>query len=246
LIDVTPLSLGLETLGGVFTRLINKNTNIPTTKSQTFTTAVDGQTTVEVKVYQGEREMCADNKLLGEFKLVGIRAAPKGSPQIEVQFDIDANGIVTVRATDKDTGKAQEIRIQSSGGLSSDEIQRIILEAEKNKEGDAKRKHLIEANNRADSVIEDTESTLRKLKEHLSSDDQEKVRKLIEDTRAKKGVDPVELETSINELQSESLRIFEPAWKLLKEKENATSSGSPKDGNDKGTVDAEYTDVKKD
>ena len=236
LIDVTPLSLGIETLGGVFTRLIHKNTSIPTTKSQTFTTAADGQTSVEIKVYQGEREMVHDNKLLGEFKLVGIRPAPKGSPQIEVTFDIDANGIVTARATDKDTGKAQEIRIQSSGGLSKTDIEKIIQEAEKHKAEDAARRELIELANRADSVIDDTERNMRDLKEDLPSDDKDKINALIAAVREKKNSTPEELNAAINDLQGTSLRIFDEVYKAQRAKKGSDepAKGEP--------VDAEYTE----
>jgi molecular chaperone DnaK len=247
LIDVTPLSLGIETLGGVFTRLIKKNTSIPTTQSQTFTTAADGQTSVDVKVYQGEREMCADNKLLGEFKLVGIRSAPKGSPQIDVQFDIDANGIVTARATDKDTGKAQEIRIQSSGGLSQDEIESIVREAESHKEEDAKRKSLVEANNRADSVIADTERNIKEYKDHLKDEDEQRVQSLIADVRAQIGVDPKTLTDAIQELESVALRLFDDAHKAKQAaKEQTNAGGDNNNDNDKpsdepdNTVDADF------
>lgn len=244
LIDVTPLSLGIETLGGVFTRLINKNTNIPTTKSQTFTTAADGQTVVEIKVYQGEREMCADNKMLGQFQLVGIRSAPKGSPQIEVTFDIDANGIVTAKATDKDTGKAQEIRIQSSGGLSDSDIQRIILEAERHKAEDEKKREQIEVNNRLESVIEDTERNARELKEHMSEEERDQINKVVQEARAKKGSSAEEVNAAINDLQSQSLRILDNAYKAKKAKGESASSSSSSSNNSE-TVDAEDVTDKK-
>ncbi|MBV9776853.1 MAG: molecular chaperone DnaK, partial [Acetobacteraceae bacterium] len=163
LLDVTPLSLGIETLGGVFTRLIERNTTIPTKKSQVFSTADDNQTAVTIKVYQGEREMAADNKLLGQFDLVGIPPAPRGVPQVEVTFDIDANGIVAVQARDKATGKEQQIRIQASGGLSEGDIQRMVREAEANAEADRKRREVVEAKNQTESLVHQVE---RNLSEH--------------------------------------------------------------------------------
>ncbi len=168
LLDVTPLSLGIETLGGVFTRLINKNTTIPTKKSQVFSTAADGQTQVGVKVLQGEREMATDNKLLGEFELVGIPPAPRGVPQIEVTFDIDANGIVTVSAKDKATNKEQAITIRSSGGLTEDEIQKMVREAELHAQKDQEKKLLIDARNVADSTIYSVEKSLSESAEIVS------------------------------------------------------------------------------
>ncbi|HET9246635.1 MAG TPA: Hsp70 family protein, partial [Xanthobacteraceae bacterium] len=160
LLDVTPLSLGIETLGGVFTRLIDRNTTIPTKKSQVFSTAEDGQTAVTIRVFQGEREMAADNKLLGQFDLIGIPPAPRGVPQIEVTFDIDANGIVNVSAKDKGTGKEQQIRIQASGGLSEADIQKMVKDAEAHAEEDKKRKAQVEAKNHAEALVHSTEKAL--------------------------------------------------------------------------------------
>merc|ERR1739838_998075 len=167
LLDVTPLSLGIETLGGVFTKLINRNTTIPTKKSQVFSTAADGQTQVEIKVHQGEREMAANNKQLGQFSLVGIPPAPRGVPQIEVTFDIDANGIVNVSARDKGTGREQQIVIQSSGGLSKEEIENMVNEAEQFKEQDEAKRDLIEERNRVESQIHETEKQLDNFKDQL-------------------------------------------------------------------------------
>lgn len=172
LLDVTPLSLGIETLGGVFTRLISRNTTIPTKKSQVFSTAADGQTQVQIKVHQGEREMAADNKLLGEFTLVGIPPAPRGVPQIEVVFDIDANGIVHVSARDKGTGKEQQIVIQSSGGLSKDEIENMVKNAEQYAQADKIKKERVEAVNQAEGIVHDTETKMDEYKAQLP---QEKV-----------------------------------------------------------------------
>ena len=171
LLDVTPLSLGIETLGGVFTRLIDRNTTIPTKKSQIFSTAEDGQTAVTIRVFQGEREMAADNKLLGQFDLVGIPPAPRGMPQIEVTFDIDANGIVNVSAKDKATGKEQQIRIQASGGLSEADIEKMVKDAEAHAAEDKKRKAAVEARNQADGLIHTTERSLKENGDKVSPAD---------------------------------------------------------------------------
>merc|ERR1719261_2230258 len=181
LLDVTPLSLGIETLGGVFTRLIPRNPTIPTKKSQTFSTAADNQTQVGIKVLQGEREMAADNKMLGTFDLVGIPPAPRGVPQIEVTFDIDANGIVNVGAKDKGTGKEQNVVIQSSGGLSKEEIERMVEEAAANAEADAARKAAVEARNNANSMIHDTKKNLDEFKEQIEDEAADELRKKIAD-----------------------------------------------------------------
>lgn len=171
LLDVTPLSLGIETLGGVFTRLITRNTTIPTKKSQVFSTAADGQTQVEIKVHQGEREMATDNKKLGSFNLVGIPPAPRGVPQIEVVFDIDANGIVHVSARDKGTGKEQQIVIQSSGGLSKDEIENMVKNAEQFAAADKTKKDRVEAVNQGESIVHDTESKMEEFKSQLPQEE---------------------------------------------------------------------------
>merc|ERR1719329_890532 len=216
LLDVTPLSLGIETLGGVFTRLINRNTTIPTKKSQVFSTAADNQTQVGIKVLQGEREMAADNKMLGQFDLVGIPPAPRGMPQIEVTFDIDANGIVNVSAKDKASGKQQQIRIQSSGGLSDADIERMVSEAEQHASADAERKAKVEAQNEADSTIYQTEKTLFEHKDKIPQEDQaqimadiEAVKKAAED----ENVSSEELKEKVEALKKSSMKIGEAMYK---------------------------------
>jgi molecular chaperone DnaK len=201
LLDVTPLSLGIETLGGVFTRLIDRNTTIPTKKAQVFSTAEDNQTAVTIRVFQGEREMAADNKMLGQFDLVGLPPAPRGVPQVEVAFDIDANGIVNVSAKDKGTGKEQQIRIQASGGLSDNDIEKMVKDAEAHAEEDKKRKEQVEAKNHAEALIHSTEKSLA---EHGSKVG-EPERRAIEDALASlkeavKGSDPEDIKTKTNAL----------------------------------------------
>ncbi|VDN29636.1 unnamed protein product [Gongylonema pulchrum] len=224
LLDVTPLSLGIETLGGVMTKLIQRNTTIPTKKSQVFSTAADGQTQVEIKVYQGERDMAANNKLLGQFSLVGIPPAPRGVPQIEVTFDIDANGIVNVSARDRGTGKEQQIVIRSSGGLSKDQIENMIREAEKNAAADAERKEKVEVCNQAESVIQDTDSKLTEFKSQA-----EAIHKKLDDLRqllANKDNETTEkIREAIGSLQQQSLKLFEAVYKKMAA-ENTQSSSS--------------------
>jgi len=234
LLDVTPLSLGIETLGGVFTKLINRNTTIPTKKSQVFSTAADGQTQVEIKVCQGEREMAADNKVLGQFQLIGIPPAPRGVPQIEVTFDIDANGIVNVSARDKGTGKEQQIVIQSSGGLSKDDIENMVKNAEKFAEEDKKRKELVEVINSAENIIHDTESKMEEFKDQLPSDECQKLREHITKVREvlanKDNETPENIRTQTSELQQASLKLFEIAYKkMAAEREGSGSSGKADD-----------------
>nr|CAR66235.1 mortalin-like protein [Dugesia japonica] len=241
LLDVTPLSLGIETLGGVFTKLINRNTTIPTKKSQVFSTAADGQTQVEIKVHQGEREMAADNKILGQFSLIGIPPAPRGVPQIEVTFDIDANGIVNVSARDKGisardkgTGKEQQIVIQSSGGLSKDEIENMIKRAEENAENDKRKREMVEVVNQAEGIVYDTESKIDEFKSQLPAEECEKLKNLIQQVRdklANKDTETAEnIKKATNELQQSSLKLFEMAYKkMASERESKSSSGSSND-----------------
>uniref|UniRef100_A0A5K3EV27 Stress-70 protein, mitochondrial n=1 Tax=Mesocestoides corti TaxID=53468 RepID=A0A5K3EV27_MESCO len=230
LLDVTPLSLGIETLGGVFTKLINRNTTIPTKKSQVFSTAADGQTQVEIKVFQGEREMAADNKLLGRFSLVGIPPAPRGVPQIEVTFDIDANGIVNVSARDKGTGKEQQIVIQSSGGLSKDEIENMVRNAEQYAAADKERRDLVEAINHAEGIAHDTETKMEEFKEHLPQEERDKLAKLIADLREtlsnKDNLTTESLKKATDDLQQSSLKLFEIAYKKMAESRSSGSSES--------------------
>ncbi|XP_045457042.1 heat shock 70 kDa protein cognate 5 [Melitaea cinxia] len=231
LLDVTPLSLGIETLGGVFTRLIARNTTIPTKKSQVFSTAADGQTQVEIKVHQGEREMAADNKLLGQFSLVGIPPAPRGVPQIEVTFDIDANGIVHVSARDKGTGKEQQIVIQSSGGLSKDEIENMVKAAEQFAAADKDKRERVEVTNQAEGILHDTDTKLDEYKAHLPQDECDKLRgemaKLRELLAQKDTADPEAIRTATNQLQQASLKLFEQAYKkMAAEREGSSGSQS--------------------
>ncbi|EDK97122.1 stress-70 protein, mitochondrial [Mus musculus] len=231
LLDVTPLSLGIETLGGVFTKLINRNTTIPTKKSQVFSTAADGQTQVEIKVCQGEREMAGDNKLLGQFTLIGIPPAPRGVPQIEVTFDIDANGIVHVSAKDKGTGREQQIVIQSSGGLSKDDIENMVKNAEKYAEEDRRKKERVEAVNMAEGIIHDTETKMEEFKDQLPADECNKLKEEISKMRAllagKDSETGENIRQAASSLQQASLKLFEMAYKkMASEREGSGSSGT--------------------
>src|SRR5438270_5749375 len=214
LLDVTPLSLGIETLGGVFTRIIDRNTTIPTKKSQVFSTAEDNQTAVTIRVFQGEREMAGDNKLLGQFDLVGIPPAPRGVPQVEVTFDIDANGIVNVSARDKATGKEQQIRIQASGGLSEADIERMVKDAESHAEEDKKRKELVEAKNHAESMIHQTQKSLSELGAKVSDADKSTIEAAIGDLKsAMEGSDAEAIKSKTNALAQSAMKLGEAMYK---------------------------------
>ena len=253
LLDVTPLSLGIETLGGVFTRIIDRNTTIPTKKSQVFSTADDNQSAVTIRVFQGEREMASDNKILGQFDLVGIPPAPRGMPQIEVTFDIDANGIVNVSAKDKATGKEQQIRIQASGGLDEKEIERMVEEAEANAEEDKKKKALIEARNHADSLIYSTEKSLGEYGDKIGAEDKASIEQAVAELKSVlDGDDVEELKAKTDALAQASMKLGEAMYKAQAESEAASpdSDGGPSGGDgggsgstDDGVVDADFEEV---
>jgi len=252
LLDVTPLSLGIETLGGVFTRLIDRNTTIPTKKSQVFSTADDNQGAVTIKVYQGEREMAADNKVLGEFNLEGIPPAPRGVPQIEVTFDIDANGIVNVSAKDKATGKEQQIRIQASGGLSDSDIEKMINEAEQNAEADKERREMVETRNQAEQLIHSTEKMLTDFGEKIDATEKTEIEKLIEDAKsAISGDDAAQIKSTMEALQQGSMKLGEAMYKAQQEEGQAapdadnSGGGSSEQGSetDAEVVDADFEEV---
>jgi molecular chaperone DnaK len=241
LLDVTPLSLGIETLGGVFTRLIDRNTTIPTSKSQIFSTAADGQTSVEIHVLQGERQMAADNKTLGRFTLTGIPPAPRGVPQIEVKFDIDANGIVQVSAKDLGTGKQQEITITSSGGLDENEIDRMMQDAEKYAEEDRKRKEKVEAMNQADSLIYQAEKTVKDFDSKLDNNDKDNINKAKEELQAAVKAENIEDIKAKSEALSQA--IYAVSSKIYQSAEGAASPGQDGDqgqADDDNVVDADY------
>jgi molecular chaperone DnaK len=242
LLDVTPLSLGIETLGGVFTRLIDRNTTIPTKKAQVFSTAEDNQSAVTIRVFQGEREMASDNKLLGQFDLVGIPSAPRGVPQIEVAFDIDANGIVNVSATDKATSKAQNIRIQASGGLSDADIEQMVKDAEAHAAEDKKRRELVEARNQAESLIHTTEKTVAELGDKVSGSDKSVVETAITDLKsALEGDDADAIKAKSEALAQASMKLGEQLYKSQAEGGDAgdQGGGTPEDD----VVDADFEEV---
>ncbi|QIB33832.1 molecular chaperone DnaK [Ancylobacter pratisalsi] len=239
LLDVTPLSLGIETLGGVFTRLIDRNTTIPTKKSQVFSTAEDGQTAVTIRVFQGEREMAQDNKILGQFDLVGIPPAPRGVPQIEVAFDIDANGLVNVSAKDKGTGKEQQIRIQASGGLSDSDIEKMVKDAEAHAEDDKKRRALVEAKNHGEALVHSTEKALSEHGDKVGAPEKEAIETALTELKAAlEGEDGEAIAAKTNTLAQASLKLGEAMY-ASQQGEGGDAGEAPKDD----VVDAEFTEV---
>jgi molecular chaperone DnaK len=238
LLDVTPLSLGIETLGGVFTRIIDRNTTIPTKKSQVFSTAEDNQNAVTIRVFQGEREMAADNKVLGQFDLMGIPPAPRGMPQIEVTFDIDANGIVNVSAKDKATGKEQQIRIQASGGLSEADIEKMVKDAEANAAADKKRREAVDAKNHADALVHSTEKALAEHGSKIADTERRAIEDAVSDLKeALKGNDAEAIKAKSNTLAQASMKLGEAMYKQQAE------SDAAKDAAKDDVVDAEFTEV---
>ncbi len=247
LLDVTPLSLGIETLGGVFTRLIERNTTVPTRKSQVFSTAEDNQTAVTIRVFQGEREMAADNKMLGQFDLVGIPSAPRGVPQVEVTFDIDANGIVNVSAKDKATGKEQQIRIQASGGLSDDDINKMVKDAEAHAEEDKARRAAVDARNHADGLIHTTEKSLAEHGDKIDAGDKAEIEeKLAAAKEVLDSGDAEKIKAATDELMQASMKMGEAMYKEQQTAADGSGEGADSSGGDDDVVDADFEEVDKD
>jgi molecular chaperone DnaK len=246
LLDVTPLSLGIETLGGVFTRLIERNTTIPTKKSQVFSTAEDSQSAVTIRVFQGEREMAADNKALGQFDLVGIPPAPRGVPQIEVTFDIDANGIVNVSAKDKGTGKEHQIRIQASGGLSDADIEKMVKDAEANAESDKKRRALVEARNQAESLVHSSEKSLKEYGDKVSEADRTAISDAITALKtATEGEDVDAINAATQTLAEASMKLGQAMYEAS-QKEAAEADAKADAAKDSDVVDADFEEIDED
>src|SRR5687768_7856847 len=254
LLDVTPLSLGIETLGGVFTRMIDRNTTIPTKKSQVFSTADDNQNAVTIRVFQGEREMASDNKMLGQFDLVGIPPAPRGVPQIEVTFDIDANGIVNVSAKDKGTGKEQQIRIQASGGLSDTEIEKMVKDAEAHAEEDKQRRALVEARNHAEALVHSTEKAVAEHGSKVGEAEKSAIETAIADLKsALSGEDADQIQAKTQALVQASMKLGEAVYKASQEEAAAEAAGggdgsgsSTASGSGEDVVDADFEEIPED
>ncbi|TGT83886.1 MULTISPECIES: molecular chaperone DnaK [unclassified Mesorhizobium] len=246
LLDVTPLSLGIETLGGVFTRLIERNTTIPTKKSQVFSTAEDSQSAVTIRVFQGEREMAADNKALGQFDLVGIPPAPRGVPQIEVTFDIDANGIVNVSAKDKGTGKEHQIRIQASGGLSDADIEKMVKDAEANADTDKKRRAVVEARNQAEALVHSSEKSLKEYGDKVSEAERTAISEAIAALKtAAEGDDPADIEAKSQTLAEASMKLGQAMYEAS-QKEAAEADAKADAAKDSDVVDADFEEIDED
>jgi molecular chaperone DnaK len=245
LLDVTPLSLGIETLGGVFTRLIDRNTTIPTKKSQVFSTAEDSQTAVTIRVFQGEREMAADNKALGQFDLVGIPPAPRGMPQIEVTFDIDANGIVSVTAKDKATAKEQQIRIQASGGLSESDIDKMVKDAEAHAAEDKQRRALVDARNQGEAMVHSAEKSLKEFGDKVAQSDKSAIEAAIAGLKtALEGEDIEAITARSNELAQASMKLGEAMYKA--EQAGAAPGAGHEGKAEEDVIDADFKEVKDD